>query len=347
MNELDLRALGLPGNIAVLIGAAIVVWFAGSRLSRHASSIAEATGAGQAFIGTILLGVLVSLPEMAVAAVAAAIGNAELAVNSLLGGIGMTMVAVAATDAIVGSEPLSRDIRNPVVLLQGAMVIVMLAVAGAGMVGGDRPLPGLGAVGAWTTALPIIYVLTLAIVRQEQREHPWTPDIGQERAPSHSEGRHPRPARGSAWRAASAAAAVIVAGSLLAFSADALADQTGLGAGLIGFLLGGIATSLPELSTMIASVRLKRYEMAFSDAFGTNLCSLALLFLADVIYPGPPLLSQVGPFALFAVLLGIALTGIYLVGLIARSRRAVLRMGVDSIAVIAAAVIGFTLLFQL
>ena len=144
-------------------------------------------------------------------------------------------------------------------------------------------------------------------------------------------------ARGLGWvicLAALAAAGVFAAGTVLAFSADALAVQTGLGAGFIGLIFGGIATSLPELSTTVSAVRLKQYEMTFSDAFGTNLASLALLFVADVLYVGEPLLNQVGRFSTFAMLLGIAVTAIYLVGLVARPRQAVWRMGIDSLTVL-------------
>jgi hypothetical protein len=53
---------------------------------------------------------------MSLASVAAALGNVELAVNSLLGGIAITMIVVAITDLAVGEEPLSIDVQHPVVL---------------------------------------------------------------------------------------------------------------------------------------------------------------------------------------------------------------------------------------
>jgi cation:H+ antiporter len=87
--------------------------------------------------------------------------------------------------------------------------------------------------------------------------------------------------------------------------------------------------------------------MAFADAFGTNLCSTALLFVADLLYPGEPILNQVGNFSIFAVLLGCALTTVYLVGLVVRYRRPVLRMGVDSLTVLFTASVGFALLYGL
>jgi cation:H+ antiporter len=359
MYPLDFHAVGLAGNLAAFVVASAVVWLAGDRLARYSQIIADRTKLGQAFIGTSLLGVAGSLPEMSLASVAAALGDVELAVNSLLGGIAITMIVVAITDLAVGEEPLSIDVQHPVVLLQGALVIVMLTVVAAGIAAGDRLLPGVGVAGAWTTALLVLYVLCLVLVRHLQRYHPWTPDAAPEPQDGGQQIGAPQPADANSgdgegsglgrviWLTVLATAAVLAAGTVLAFSAHALAEQTGLGAGFIGLLFGGVATSLPELSATISSVRLKQYEMAFYDAFGTNLSSVVLLLLADVLYVGGPILSEVGRFSTFAVLLGIALTAIYLAGLVARPRRPFWRMGIDSVTVLVASAIGFVILYHL
>jgi cation:H+ antiporter len=349
----DFHALGLAGNLAVFAVASVVVWVAGDRLARYSQIIAERTRMGQAFVSTSFLALAGSLPEMSLASAAAALGDVELAANSLLGGIAITMVVVAITDLAVGKEPLSIDVQHPVVLLQGSLVIVMLTVAAAGITTGDRLLPGIGVAGMWTTALLMLYVLGLLLVRRLQRFHPWTPDAapepqdgGQiaEAHPADASDRHD-PGVGLVIRlAALATAAVLAAGTVLAFSAHALAEQTGLGAGLVGLLFGGVATSLPELSATISSVRLKQYEVAFYDAFGTNMCSVVLLLLVDLLYVGGPVLGELGRFSTFAVLLGTALTAIYLAGLVARPRRPLWRMGIDSVTVLVVSAVGFAIL---
>jgi hypothetical protein len=54
-------------------------------------------------------------------------------------------------------------------------------------------------------------------------------------------------------------------------------------------------------------VRLAQYEIASADAFGTNLFSVMLLFVADLAYAGGPILNEVDRFSLLATLLGILL----------------------------------------
>ena len=352
MSWLDFHEVGIAGTLAALVVASAVVWIAGDRLARYSEIIADRTGLGEAFIGTSLLAVAGSLPEMSLVSVAAALGDVNLAVNSLLGGIAITMIVLAITDLAVGEEPLSTDVRHPVVLLEGTLVVVMLTVAAAGITAGDRLLPVVGVTGAWTTTLLILYVLCLVLVKRLQRHHPWTPDSAPEQTGEPAPNARATDDDGPGlhrviWLTALAAAAVIAAGTVLAFGAHALAEQTGLGSGLIGLLFGGVATSLPELSATISSVRLRQYEMAFYDAFGTNLCSVVLLLLADVLYVGGPVLSEVGRFSIFAVLLGIAVTAVYLAGLVARPRQPLWRMGVDSVTVLVVSAAGFVILYHL
>jgi cation:H+ antiporter len=144
-----------------------------------------------------------------------------------------------------------------------------------------------------------------------------------------------------------ASLAILVAGYVLSRTGDAIAAQTGLGSSFVGAVLVAISTSLPEVSTVLSAIRIRQYELAFSDVFGTNLFDLLLVFLVDAIYSGPPVLNEVGTFSLFAALLGIAVTTMYLAGLIERKDRVILRMGVDSLAVIAAYVGGLVVLYTL
>lgn len=56
--------------------------------------------------------------------------------------------------------------------------------------------------------------------------------------------------------------------------------------------------------------------MAMRDIFGTNLFNIALIFLADLAYPGGPVLRQAGPFEAVASLLALVLTGIFILGIV-------------------------------
>jgi cation:H+ antiporter len=146
---------------------------------------------------------------------------------------------------------------------------------------------------------------------------------------------------------AAVAAVVFAAGFLLSMTGEALADQTGLGTSFVGFLLVGVSTSLPELSTITAAIRMKRHEMAVGDILGSNLFNLLLIFLTDVVYGGEPVLNHAGRFEIVAALLAIVMTGILLLGLLERRDRTILGMGYDSAAMIVVFLGGVVILYGL
>ncbi|MBU8536583.1 hypothetical protein J3S20_01960 [Roseomonas tokyonensis] len=88
-----------------------------------------------------------------------------------------------------------------------------------------------------------------------------------------------------------------------------------------------IATSLPEVSTVTAAMRLRCYEVAIGDIFGTNLFNAAMVFVIDLTASDAPVLGRVGAFTVVGALLDLVITTIFLVGVIERRDRTVLRVG--------------------
>lgn len=354
MELLDFHRYPLWLNIVLTAAAAAAVWVAGTRLAREADAISKRTGAGEAFVGLILLGAIVSLPELSTSITASWMGNPNFAVSTLVGGISAVMVALAIVDVIVRGEPVSSDVRHPIVLFQGVLTVIFLVVAAAGMVVGDVAV--VFGVGAWSTALLVLYLLFVLLVKRYQRREPWV--AGEElrasmRRPPESDDeeerddRDRRPLSRIILATAVAASVTLAAGTVLAGAGSAVADQTGLGAGFVGMLIGGIVTSLPEATTFYGAVRLRQYELAFGDAFGANLLSTMAIFVADLAYGGGPILLTAGRFGLLATLLAIALNATYLAGCIERPNRRVLGMGVDSLVVLGAYVGGMFLLYRM
>lgn len=340
-----LESLPLWGNGAVFAAAAVAVWLAGTRIAGYADAIAEATGIGRGLLGIVLLGGVTSLPEMAVASTASIAGHPALSVNDLLGSAAINVVIIAVADAALGRGAITSVLASPGVLLQGVLGIVLLAMVVGATMTVDVPLLGAS---AWTWLLLCATAVALWVVARSNSASAWKAvrKPGQEKPGVASE--HGAQAlRPVIAKTAVAGAVVLVAGFLLAKSAEAIAVQSGLGTSFVGAVLLGASTSLPEVSTVIAAVRLRRYEMAVSDIFGTNLFNITIIFAVDALYDGPPVLAEVGPFAGFAALLAIVLTALYLAGMIERRDRTVARMGYDSLAAIATYGAGVALLYQL
>ena len=340
--------LPLPFNLALFAVSAVFVWLAGSRLAGYADEISRRTGLGQAVIGLLLLAGITSLPEVATSVTAAAVGNAPLAINSLLGSIALQVALLAFGDLFYGRHALTSVVPDPAVMLQGALNIILLCVLAVAAIIGDK---ALGGAGWWTWGLAIAAIYALNEVVGAEHRKPWVASTGGE--PSEPQMRHDA-STASRWghmglgiRTALAALVILAAGSVVALTGDALSTQSGLGASFMGYALVSVATSLPEASTVFASMKRGLYTMAISDILGTNILNVALVFVVDLVAPQPAILSEAGHFGAVAALIGATVTGLFLMGLAERRDRVIFRMGYDSVAVLAVYAGGLALLFTL
>lgn len=341
---LDLRSYPAWVNLAIFVVGAALVYAAGTRLSRQADALAERMAWGRSVVGALLLGGFTSAPEGITTLTAALGGNAPLAANNLLGGIALQLVFLAWADAALGGRALTRQAEDGRGLqLQGALLIAVLLIVTVGIVAGPVALFG---VGAWSLAASAVALGGLAWVSVR--------GAGAERAGRRS-GERGRAGGGAAPPSlARVVAAIVMAGLLILLggylvvrSAEALSDQTGLGATLIGAILVALATSLPELSTTTEAVRLGSPALAISNIFGTNLFDAALLLVADLAYAGGPILGELVASSQVVSALGIVLTAVYLVGLQVRSERTLLGLGYDSALVVALYAGGVVVLYAL
>nr|WP_255575430.1 sodium:calcium antiporter [Caldovatus aquaticus] len=328
------------------MAAAAVVWGAGTRLTRSLDAIAARTGMSRAFAGMLFLGSVTSLPEIANVVTAAAFDHPKLAINNLLGASALVLVQLAVADALTGRDAVTSVIAKPSTLMMAALAMLMLVVVAMAITAGDVLL--FGAVGAWAIAICALAVAGFWLAAGYDRRAPWLArDHGAAgTAAEEAEDAGPQaPLAALLARAAAAAALLVAAGYTLSQTGDALAAQTGLGSSMTGFALISAATSQPEFSTVVAALRIRRYEMAFGDVLGSIFVNLSMILLADAIYAGGPVLDQLGAFETLSALLGAALSGVYLIGLLERRNPTVLRMGYDSLAVLLIFAAGLALLY--
>jgi len=87
--------------------------------------------------------------------------------------------------------------------------------------------------------------------------------------------------------------AVVGAGTVLASAADAVAELTGLGRLWVGAILLAAATSLPELLTGVAAIRIGAPDLAVGDLFGSSMANMLILALLDLVWARRKLLRSV------------------------------------------------------
>lgn len=354
MLPFDFQTFSTPINLLIFGIAAVVVWVAGTRISFYADVIADRTGMGKAFMGLLFLALATEVPEIGTSVSASIAGNSRLAVNNLFGGVIMQTTILAVVDFALIRGALTFFTPRAVLLLQGVQLALLLALALAAIAVGDSMI--LGGVGVWSVALMIAYIATLLVSRSYEGQEQWNaasaPDEKEVEDALIYPDNHERDHHN--WGTGRlviffliGTAFIFAAGVTLADVSDALAEQTGLGASFIGATLLAASTSLPELSTTIAAVRLRSYNMAISNIFGSNSLAILLIFVADVFYQGDPILNEVDTPAIFIAAMGVVVTLIYLIGLIERRNRTILRMGIDSALVLAFYIFSLVVLYGL
>ncbi len=328
-----LAQIPLPANFAIFFGAAVGVWLAGTRLAIYADAIAAKRGIGQAFMGLIFVAAATSLPEFVTTIYGAYAGEALLVLGNMFGGITMQTAILAVVDLLLVTYALTSYPRGPTSALEATLLISLLATLLGLHAVGEFALP-LG-VGLGTVLLGAAYVGIVIMLRQYDGVQSWIPvesiDAALPRSPGSDAERHGKV--GVSRLVAGFALlsfAILICGLALIASSAAIAQQTGLGSSFVGMTLLATATSLPEVSTTISAVRIGAHSMAISNIFGSNLLMVAMVLPADLVYHGAPILGAIDKATAFAIISGILVTAIYLAGLIIRSRRTFLGMGIDS-----------------
>ncbi|MEC3980092.1 sodium:calcium antiporter [Amycolatopsis sp. H20-H5] len=329
---------------ALFAGSAGVIWVAGIKLSGTTDVLAERLHLGSALGGLLMLAVATNLPEIAITASAAMAGQLDVAVGTILGGIAIQTVVLVALDAagVRPRAPLTRLAASLVLVLEGALVVVILAVVIMG-----TQLPPLLAFG-WLAPVPLViaavWIVGLLLLNRAGKGLPWheagnAPEA-QPEPRGHSRGKKEKAATNKGvgtGRAvlvfAVAAVATLVAGVVIERSGEELFGRIGLSGVLFGATVLAAATSLPELSTGLTSTRLGDYQLAISDIFGGN-AFLPVLFLLASLLSGTAVLPDAHHSDIYLTALGVVLTIVYVSGLVFRPRRQFLRMGIDSIAVL-------------
>ena len=271
---------------------AVIIVIAGTFLTRYADAIAELTGLGRLVIGSVLLAGATSLPELTVDVAAVRIGAADLAVGDLFGSSLMNLLILAALDLSFYSRGKMLSKQGAAHALSGSLSAALTALVGLGLLTGKAmaeyavfgvsPVILLIAIG-YAFGVRLVY-LDQRIAAAGNREHP-----PQEVPPP------PGMTTTKALLGFGACAAVIFfAGPYLASAADTLAEKSGLGKTFVGTTLVALSTSLPELVSMIAALRLGAVDLAIGNVFGSNAFNMILLVPLDLVY-GKSLFADVSP----------------------------------------------------
>jgi cation:H+ antiporter len=323
---------------------AIVV--AGTKLSQHGDRIAECSGLGRLWIGAVLLAAATSLPEVFTAASATLMNEPDIAVGDLLGAGLNNMLILAIVDLIYRGKRVWQQAAMEQLLL-ASLALILTALAALFMI--IQPSIAVWHTGLGTCAIAVIYVLGMRVVfRQEDMRRRNTQlghVVASERVAT------PTGVAGGLQSAVIGftvmSLAILLAAPVLAYSAKNIAEITGLSTSFVGTTLVAIATSLPELVTSLAAVRIGAFDLAVGNLFGSNAFNMAALFVADLAYSKGALLAGVRTSHVITALLVVLLMSVAAMGIVYRAEKRFIFVEPDSYLLIISYLFGIGLLFSL
>jgi cation:H+ antiporter len=130
------------------------------------------------------------------------------------------------------------------------------------------------------------------------------------------------------------AGVLVVVTPLMVQSANEIAVITGLGTTFIGTTLVALVTSLPELVTTLAAVKIGADDMAIGNLFGSNMFNMFAIGLTDIFFTQGRFLAAIDPSLLLIGIVGLLMTGMGLIGNLAKLEKRIWFLEVDALALI-------------
>ena len=118
--------ISLKRVLTYFIISAVFIIGAGIWLATIGDEIAQATGWGQSFVGSLFLAFTTTLPEMTVSFTAMRIGAVDMAVANLIGSNLFNLTVIPVIDLIYGKEPILASVSESHIYTAGAVVIMSL-----------------------------------------------------------------------------------------------------------------------------------------------------------------------------------------------------------------------------
>jgi len=307
--------------IFVLTAAGIVL--AATQLAKYGDVIALRTGMGGMFIGVLLLAGATSLPELLTSINSLQQNSPNLAAGNLLGSNTFNMFLLAILDIAHRNQRILRKaaLKHAVT---GSLAVFMIGLVAFFMLANIKWK--IGWVGMDSLILIAVYILAVRIIHRENTGI----------APSKAKPEIPKDTP-PLWKGilgfTLAAATLVVITPVMVQNADKIAEITGLGTTFIGTTLVALVTSLPELVTTLAAIKIGAADMAIGNLFGSNLFNMFAIGFTDLFFTHGRFLAAIDPSFLLVCMTGLLLTSIGLIGNLVKMEKRVWFIEFDALAI--------------
>ncbi len=273
--------------LLLVVGIVLIVkggdWFVDA-----ASNIAEISGIPQFIIGATIVSLGTTMPELLTSIIAAAKGEADMAVGNAVGSVIANIGLILAISLIFMPHVIKRKnyMFKGLAMVGAILLLYILCLKGY--------------LNAWLSlfvlAIFIAFVIENIIVGKKQSSvEPLEPIEKPEEKPSADVSNKKKVILKNIAVFAVGAACIVGGAALLVDNGTALANILNIPSGIIAVTIVAIGTSLPELVTTLTAIVKKKHDLSVGNIIGANIIDITLILpICAMIQGGNLIISPQG-----------------------------------------------------
>lgn len=263
--------------------------FLSFRLSYYADLLNKTTNISGVFIGGILLAGITSLPELVTCLSSIFLNNPYLAIGDILGSNFFNIAMMCFFDILFIKTMFYNYTKNRYYLIYVLLILNYLIMYL--FMGGTFNLEIFN-IGLPSFIIIITYIFYLKNAKEEEtkkevittKEH-------------------------VLLKFFLVGLFMVIVSILLTLVVNLIAGKNpNVASSFIGAILLGITTSMPEVITFIALIKMKSFDLALSDIIGSNLFNLLILAIGDIFLKNKEIYYFVDKESMFLLIFGLILT---------------------------------------
>lgn len=301
--------------------SAVIILLAAHFLANSADDVAERTGLGRTFIGVVMLATATSLPELATGISSITLFDApDLAIGDAFGSNLFNLMIIGLADIYWQNGPVLNAVTRTSVMTAGlgagliTLAVLAIFIYSQTDVTADWPLSPM------TIMLLLVFIAAMFLIyrhsqqiqeeQEEEAEHP--PEATATEGPSLTR----------ALLIYAVSAAMIVAAAIwLSNVGERIAEDMHWEQSFVGTQFLAISTSLPEIGTSFAALRIGAPDLAISNVLGSNVFNMGIvLFFDDLAFVDGSIWDVVSSVHVISGLIAVLMTMVVIVGIMTRPR---------------------------
>ena len=249
------------------VGLSFLVVFSSIKISEFVDELDQRTKLGGALIGGILLAGVTSLPELITSISSTMmLNNPDLAFGNILGSNAFNVFILAVGNIVFIKHMLFNNIGRSNTMTNVINCIIYIIILFTFF---SPTITQVGHVGTASISIAVLYYLNLKLASNLESNDNQSSDL-------------PNPS-GSMLnlilRFVFFAIVIVISSLLVSITTDNIARETGVGSSFVGAIFLGVATSLPEMTSLISLIRMRNYDIAVGNIVGSNLFNFGIIAL--------------------------------------------------------------------